>query len=105
MSRLEPAIQLKQLQDLYDRHRYLDGFALTSDYWKDSTVVQRLSTEEVILAGRLAARLGGQRLSRWLLREAVKRDPHHAQVRYFARYVRTSKSHLLDELKAFNTQP
>jgi predicted Zn-dependent protease len=40
-----------------------------------------------------------------LLREAVKHDPCNAQVRYFARYLRSSRSRLLDELKAFNTQP
>ena len=104
MSRLEPVVQLKHLQDLYDRHRYLDAFALTSEYWKDSTVVQRLSTEEVILGGRLAARLGGQRLSRWLFREAARRDPRNRQARYFARHLR-SREYLLDELKDFNAEP
>jgi predicted Zn-dependent protease len=104
-SRSEPAIPLAKLQDLYDRHQYLDAYTLTSELWQDSTDVQRLSTDELILASRLAARLGGLRLSRWLLRETLKRDPLNPRVRYFARYLRSSRLRLLDELKAFNAQP
>jgi predicted Zn-dependent protease len=104
-SRSEPAIQLAKVQNLYDRHQYLDAYNLTSELWQDSTDVQRLSTDELILAGRLAARLGGLRLSRWLLREVLKRDPLNPRVRYFARYVRSSRLRLLDELKTFNARP
>lgn len=103
--RAEPVIQLSKLQDLYDHHLYLDAFTLTAEFWKSSTDVQQLSTDELILASRLAARLGGQRLSRWLLRVAVKRDPGNLRVCYFARHVPSSRVRLLDELKAFNAQP
>ena len=101
----EPVIQLSKLQGLYDHHLYLDAFTLTAKFWESSTDVQQLSIDELILASRLAARLGGQRLSRWLLRVALKRDPGNPRVRYFARHVLLSRERLLDQLKAFNTQP
>ena len=101
-SRSESAIQLAELQDLYDRHQYLDAYNVTLELWQPSTDVLRLSTEELILAGRLAARLGGLRLSRWLLREALKRDPSSPRVRYFARGLQSARLRLLDDLKTFN---
>jgi len=101
----EPPIQLSKLQALYDRHLYLDAFSLTAELWKSSTDVQQLSTDELILAARLATRLGGQRLSRWLLRTAFRRDPNNPRVRYFVRHVPFSRVRLLDELRAFNAQP
>ena len=48
--RAEPVIQLSKLQDLYDHHLYLDAFTLTAEFWKSSTDVQQLSTDELILA-------------------------------------------------------
>src|SRR5260370_22277162 len=104
-SRSEPATQVEKVKNLYNRDEYLDAYKLTSELGQDSTDVQRLSTDELIMASRLAARLGGLRLSRWLLREALKRDPLNPRVRYFARYVRSSRLRLLDELKTFNAQP
>jgi len=101
----EPSIQLGKLQGLYDRHLYLDAFSLTAELWKSSTDIDQLSTDELILGARLAARLGGQRLSRRLLRSAFKRDPDNPRVRYFTRHVRLSRVRVLDELKAFNARP
>jgi tetratricopeptide (TPR) repeat protein len=109
MSAAEPranlATPVTKLQELYDRHLYLDAFTLTEDLWKSSTNIQRLSIDELILAARLASRLGGVRLSRWLLRMARRRDPVNPQVRYFSRHVQPSRFRLLDELGAFNAQP
>src|SRR5260370_23208312 len=104
-SRAESVSQLAKVQNLYDRHQYLDAYNLTSELWQDSTDLQRLSTDELIMASRLAARLGGLRLSRGLLREALKRDPLNPRARYFARYVRSPRLRVLDELKTFNAQP
>ena len=104
-SRTEQAMQLSKLQDLYDRHLYLDAYNLTSQYWTTSTNVKQFSTDELIVAGRLSERLGGSRLSRKLLREVLKRDPSNPRVRYFTRHARSSRLRVLDELKAFISQP
>src|SRR5260370_39717254 len=76
-SRSEPAIQLAKVQNLYDRHQYLDAYNLTSELWQDSTDVQRLSTDELILASRLAAPLAWLRIARCLLRAAPPARPPH----------------------------
>src|SRR5215469_12342257 len=104
-SSFEAVIEFGKLQGLYDRHQYLDAYSLTSGLWQDSTDIRQLSTEELILASRLAARLGGGRLSRWLLRKALKRDQFNPKVRYFARNIKSSKERLLNDLRAFNAQP
>ena len=96
---------LPQVQQLYDSHRYLEAYAITSHLWQHSTNVSSLTPNELILAGRLAGRLGGWRLSRWLLRKAIERDPQNPRVRYFTRHLQAPRSRLLDELKAFNAQP
>src|SRR5215472_3212383 len=100
-----PATRLSKLQDLYDRHLYLDAYTATADLWKRSTNIRSLSIDEIVLGGRLAARLGGMRLSRWLLREAVERDSDNPTVRYFSRHIQSPKVRLLNELRAFIAQP
>lgn len=98
-------ISLTNLQQLYDSNRFLDAFQQSGEYWKPSTSIQNLSVEELILGGRLAARLGGGRLSRWLLREAHARDPENPRVRYFTYNFRRHRSRLLDELCEFEANP
>lgn len=98
------ATTIRQVQDLYDRHLYLDAYAVTADLWQASTDIQSLSIDHLVLGGRLAARLGGMRLSRRLLREAFHRDPDNPRVRYFARYAQSRRVRLLDELLAFESQ-
>ena len=95
-------IRLNRCQQLYDRHLYLDAFSLTSELWNGSTSIRELSVKELVLGGRLAARLGGSRLSRVLLRRALKRDPSSALVRYFTRHLRKRRTPILEELKAYS---
>ena len=94
-----------QLQHLYDRHRYLDAFTLSERYWNTPPDLQQLSIDELLLAGRLAWRLGGLRRSRWLLREAARRNPDDARVRLFTSHVRFPRRHLLDDLRSFEERP
>jgi hypothetical protein len=70
-------VPIEQVQKLYDRHRYLDAFALTADCWHPSFDIPTASIDQLLLAGRLAARLGGCRLSRWLFRAALAREPRN----------------------------
>jgi predicted Zn-dependent protease len=96
---------LKRFQSLYDCHRFLDLYSLTSGYWNSSTDVDSLPVDALVLGGRLAERLGGLRLSRWLLRRAFQRDPANPRVRYFTRGLNPLRMSLLDELKAFTDNP
>jgi tetratricopeptide (TPR) repeat protein len=96
---------LENLQQLYDRHRFLDAFRESADYWKPSTSPRELALDELVLGGRLAVRLGGGRLSRRLFRTAYERDPSNSRVRYFSNHVRRRRSRMLDDLRAFEADP
>src|SRR5262245_29689923 len=72
---------LARVQDLYDRNLFLDAYHETAEYWTPRTDMQQFSVDELLLAGRLARRLGGERLSRRLFRAAQLRDPIHPGVR------------------------
>ena len=99
------ADSLGHFQSVYDRHRFLDLYALTSEYWTGATDVNALPVEAIVLGARTAYRLGGERLSRWLLREAHRRDPSNPLVRYFAHRTNPRRISLLDELKDFIAHP
>jgi predicted Zn-dependent protease len=100
-----PADSLEHVQSVYDRHRYLDLYALTSECWNASTDIGAAPVDALVLGARLAWRLGGQRLSRWLLREALRREPSNPKVRYFAHNVDRPRGSLLDELRSFIADP
>jgi tetratricopeptide (TPR) repeat protein len=100
-----PAITLQRVQYLYDRNLFLQAYRETGEYWKPSTQLENLSADELILAARLATRLGGLRLSRWLFRMARERDPSNPRVRYYTSYVRSGGWRLFDKLRAFDAAP
>jgi hypothetical protein len=94
---------LENLQSLYDQNRFLEAYRQTAEYWAGPQNLERFSANELILGARLARRLGGSRLSRWLYRAASEKEPESPRVRYFAsgRRGRT----LLDELRDRETHP
>ena len=96
---------LEHLQSLYNRSQFLEAFRQSSEYWTPSTQLDDLSTDELIFAGRLAVRLGGRRLSRHLLRTALKRDPKNPRVRYFTSRVYRRGWRHFDELRAVEIEP
>ena len=96
---------LADLQRLYDTNRFLDAFHQSADYWNPARRLDDLSCDELILGGRLAARLGGQRLSRWLLRAALNRYPSEPLVRYFASHLRRRGWNLFKELRQSESTP
>lgn len=98
-------ISLAQVQSLYDQNRFLEAFRQTADYWKKSQPLEELSSNELVFAGRLAARLGGARMSRWLFREALARNPADARVRYFTLSLRWRRLKLFDELRKWEVNP
>ena len=64
-----------KLQSVYDQHRFLDAYKLSADCWTGIHQNQRTLCKEMVFAGRLASRLGGFRLSRYLYRRARERGP------------------------------
>jgi len=96
---------LGKVQSLYDQNLFVEAFRQSSEYWKPTIDIQKLSIEELILGSRLAWRLGGPRLSRALLRVALKNDPSNPRVRYHSSHIRKSGWRLLDELRQVEAQP
>jgi predicted Zn-dependent protease len=94
-------ISLAELQSLYDRNRFLEAFRQSAEYWKPSAQLENLSLGELILGGRLAARLGGRRLSRRLFRAALGRSPLDPRVRYYTLGIRRHAWRLFEELRAW----
>jgi tetratricopeptide (TPR) repeat protein len=94
---------LALIEDLYARALFVDAYRASEGYWNKSTDLTRLSVDELYLGGRLAARLGGSRLSRHLFRTALKRDPQHPRVRYFS-YVFERKN-WLKHFRGLETNP
>jgi hypothetical protein len=68
-------ISVEKIQHLYDQNRFLDAFRESAEYWKPSGSLDGFSSDELILGARLAVRLGGSRLSRWLYRAASEIRP------------------------------
>lgn len=93
-------VEFSAVQDLYKNHRYLDAFELSRSYWSGSTNVDALSIDELIMGCRLAARMGGGRLARWLIRKGLEREPSHPRVRYYSRYLPQRGENLFDRLRA-----
>lgn len=105
MSNKAGAPTLEQVQALYDAHRFMDAYQATRTLWDDGEVPAHATAPELVLAGRLANRLGAGLLSRHLLRLAHHKDPHHPQVRYFARHALRAMPHVLENLRRMEAQP
>lgn len=99
------APNIASVQALYDASRFIDAYQQTKSYWDPSTDLKRLSAKELILAGRLANRLGGARLCRWLFCNAYKREPDDPVVRYFTHRMRLRGHRFWDEVRRLEDQP
>jgi cellulose synthase operon protein C len=97
-------ISFAGLQDLYDQNLFLQAFRQSSEYWKPSQQLGEFSSDELILGGRLAVRLGGRRLSRRLFRAALARNPSDARVRYFTQGLHLRGWKLFDQLRNWELQ-
>jgi tetratricopeptide (TPR) repeat protein len=101
----ESAIDLATITELYDCSLFLEAYQKTLDYWSPSTNIAALSTEELILGGRLARRLGGGRLSRWLYHRAYLREPLNPLVRYYTHHSHLRQRSPLKELWGLEEKP
>jgi tetratricopeptide (TPR) repeat protein len=100
-----PMTDLQKIQDLFDRNLFLQAYGESTARWSESTDLKNLSTDELVLGGRLAARLGGLRVSRRLFRAAYARDPSNPRVKYYASRICRPGWHLIDDLRAFESNP
>ncbi len=78
----------RDIQDLYDQTLFLQAYARTAEYWGPGVDLHSFAAEDLVLGGRLAARLGVLRLSRELFRAAAVRAPNAPEVCYFAGFAR-----------------
>ena len=99
------SIAIPQIEELYERSRFLDAYKLTKSFWNRSTDLSRLSADQLILAGRFANRLGGGRLCRWLSHLAYQREPENPNVRYFTHRVQLRRRDFLDEIRHIDKEP
>jgi predicted Zn-dependent protease len=101
----KPSLELPKLQGLYDRNLFLQAFQETAGYWNPEVPLDAMSTAELVLALRLAARLGGSRLSRWLARMLMERDGDNPVVRYYTSHIRQPGWRLFDDFRAMESDP
>jgi predicted Zn-dependent protease len=99
------SLSLKQLQSLYDQNLFQQAYELTAPYWNPATRIEEFSAEEIVFAIRLAARLGGPRISRRLALIAKERFSHDPQVRYYTSHIFRPRERLFDDFRALETEP
>src|SRR6266404_6072782 len=83
--------RIDKVAGLYDSGLFLRAYQESKDYWMAPARLTDLSIDELVLGLRLAARLGGVRLSRWMRREVFKRAPSHPKVRYYAANIQVDR--------------
>ncbi|MCB9649858.1 MAG: C39 family peptidase [Deltaproteobacteria bacterium] len=89
---------IETIRGLYDAHRYLDAYALTRDAWRDRSLAAELDVPALLLAGRLARRLGSGQFSEALFRLAAARAPELPEVIYYCAPTHGVKSSLYNLL-------
>ena len=92
---------LRHVIEFYEANRFLDAYEATQPLWRRPEVAEELSVEQLVHAGRLAGRLGGPRLRRWLFRLAYRREADHPLVVYFVGDGRPGRVHVLEDLIRF----
>ncbi|HSC45912.1 MAG TPA: tetratricopeptide repeat protein [Candidatus Acidoferrum sp.] len=96
---------LEAIQNLYDQNQFVEAYRQSAEYWLPSQSIEKLSLDELILGGRMAARLGGLRLSRRLFRMARARYPEDARARYFGQKLWTRGWKLFEEVRSWEKTP
>jgi len=90
---------VEKIRELYEQHRFMDAYALTKGLWSRTELVDELGAAELVLACRLAHRLGNPVLARRLYAVAASRFPEHEAVVYFGRYFGRPRGTYLELLK------
>jgi predicted Zn-dependent protease len=101
----KPQSTLEKVAELYDRNLFLQAYKASQDCWSGSTDLSGYSLDELILGSRLAARLGGPRLARWLGRAAIKCDPSHPKVRYYTLHLQMGGRRHFAHFRSLNSDP
>ena len=97
-------LNISSLLELYDQNRFLDAYEHAKPLWQSPPALEDMNAEHLVHGGRLASRLGGLRLSRWLFRKAFERFPDHHLTRLYCRDLKNKKS-LYELLMDFENDP
>ncbi len=98
-------IDVSHLLELYEQCRFLDALELVRPRWPDRQAVDQLPIETLVHCGRLAGRVGGVGIHKWLQRLARRREPAHPLVRYGDCGSHLTRRGLLEELEGFEREP
>lgn len=93
------------LRALYARNHFLSLHRALGPLWHRRELVPGLGTEELIFAGRIAGRLGSEKLRRALFRLAATREPANPYVRYYNRTVARRRETLYAYFRDFERAP
>lgn len=99
MGTIPGMLDVARLTSLFESARFLELWQETSDLWQDPGLAPRLPVDALLLAARLAGRLGSGKYRRALLRLAVQKEPGNPRVQYYARSVLYRRETLLDFLR------
>lgn len=94
-----------EIEALYDQDRFLDAYVLTRHLWADVSVARDLSPEELVMGGRLARTLGGEKTRRWLFRLALEKEPDNARVRCYTLGTTARLIPLIELLRSYEARP
>ncbi|HPC83323.1 MAG TPA: hypothetical protein P5234_08075 [Thermoanaerobaculaceae bacterium] len=94
-----------RLEELYDCNRFFDAWALVNARWRELPGPDSLDLDELLLAARLAGRLGNGKLRRHLLRLAVRRAPTDPRMVCYGLDARRSGPGILELLKQIEKMP
>jgi hypothetical protein len=90
---------IAKLEKFYNESRYLDAYALCRPVFEDSEKTADLTSRELLLLGRLAGRLGGDRIFESMFQKARERFPDDPLVRYYAGPSKKASQHHLFRLR------
>jgi len=93
------------IRKLYHEGKYISAWEMSRSLWDSRETMDLLDVPQLTLAGRLAERLGGGKISRLILRTAAEREPASPHVRFYCRYASRKIRNLFDDLQDFDRRP
>jgi tetratricopeptide (TPR) repeat protein len=91
--------------ELYELNRFVDAWTVVRAELPELPPAANLEIEDLVLASRLAGRLGASKLRRHFQREALRRAPTDPRVLYFARDGRRLTFDILAHLQELEEMP
>lgn len=83
MDGLLSGVDLEQVNQLVHVNRNLDAYSATRHLWNDRSALEQLDSKGLVLAVRLARRIGGFTHAEYIRRFAVKKFANQPEIRYY----------------------